>query len=217
MAAGGMTGGSDVSSWGCKASVSAVVRKGMCVLIAKSVLSCQSQAQSPEARWSLEHGAAGGQVHLELKFVLNPKQRPTELEWASPQEKSWAGHTCSSQVANICAELPPTRKWFCLLLGVGEENGPCYLLCSQRTPLTCSKISIHRYLYHLPQLLSKLLLFYIASPRAVVSLRAETKLSFSLPSFPVLSQLTFKTPGSKSHWLYKLIEFSLSGFQGQML
>lgn len=41
--------------------------------------------------------------------------------------------------------------------------------------------------------------FYIASPWAAVSLRVEIRLSLALLAQSVLSQLIFKTTGSKSH------------------
>lgn len=59
--------------------------------------------------------------------------------------------------------------------------------------------------------------FYVASRPALVSLRVGGPAIIPLPICPMLSQLTSKVLGSKSHWLYKLMEFSPSSFQGQIL
>lgn len=48
---------------------------------------------------------------------------------------------------------------------------------------------------------------------AAVSLQAVTQVSLVFPAYPVLSQLTFEAPGSKSHWFYKITEFSSSSFK----
>lgn len=50
----------------------------------------------------------------------------------------------------------------------------------------------------------------------LLSLMGEDSAVTHLAGFPMPSQLTFKAPGSKSSWLYKLTEFSPSDFQSQM-
>lgn len=82
------------------------------------------------------------------------------------------------------------------------------LLCSWKIPPTCSEICI----MDLPFVYSRHCAnccFYVVSPWVAILLNAEIQLSLALPPVPVLSQLTFKVPDSKSHWLYKLREVGL--------
>ena len=53
----------------------------------------------------------------------------------------------------------------------------------------------------------------IGSLQVSASLRAGTQQSLTLPASPLPSQLIFKAPASKSHWLYEL---NPSGFQTQL-
>lgn len=83
------------------------------------------------------------------------------------------------------------QEALCLCWGAREENGPCQLLCSWRSPPTCSKISINRFSFHLLPTSC----FYVASQWVAVSLRARTQLSLALLACPGLNQLTSKSPG----------------------
>lgn len=75
------------------------------------------------------------------------------------------------------------------------------------------EINMNRSLSHLPVALCKLLFLCCLSVQAAMSLRVAPSyhLCFNLSSTE--SADLFKTASSKSHWFYKLMEFSCSGFE----
>lgn len=116
------------------------------------------------------------------KFALSLGPRPADLGIASPQENSWAGHT-ARRLGNKCLCSTASCRSFRLCWRVGNENGDCQFLCSQRRLPTFSKISINKSSSCFVRCC-----FYIASPWADVSLRMETQLSLALPAHPLLAE-----------------------------
>lgn len=135
-------------------------------------------------------------MHSIDQVCAEPGLRPAGWEGASPQEIRGQGTLPALEIAR--AGQHPLQMAQCLCWGRGD--GVCQLLSSWRSPPTHSKVCTNMSPSH-----GANCHFCVASPRAVVSLRAGTRLSLALQAHPVLlSQLTSQAPGSKSRWLYKL-------------
>lgn len=127
----------------------------------------------------------------------------------------WVGHMCISNKiyswSRLQLSVQPSfpQVVLCLCWDQGRKMTPS---SSQRSLLTCSEISMNGSVSCLTLAAYKVLLLCCLSIQAAVLFKVVTLVSVAFPACPVLNQLTFKVPDSKSHWFYKLLEFSSSGF-----
>ena len=141
--------------------------------------------------------ATGQGTYMALtKFSLSLELRLPGLEWVSPQENLWAWHSARGFGSKyMCSSA--SYRWLYIYSGVGggewhlpapsfSENLPtCSEVSMNRSFPICTRhcVNCHFYVAFLCKLLFK-------GGNPVVT---------PLPACPVLNQLTFIAPDSKSH------------------
>lgn len=109
----------------------------------------------------------------------------------------------SEEPDSKCLCNPTSRDDSVFILGIGGGKGHLPTPSFSIIPPIISKISLKRFIFHLNPDLWKVTFLHCLSTKSALSLSVVTQLSLALMPCPVLSQLTFKFPSSKTLF-YKL-------------